>query len=79
MKKPALVYEINCPGCYSKHVGKTERRLDVRLSEHYNPDKSAFGNHLTNCEQAQHIINLRNLEIDSLLLFSLTTLTNLKM
>ena len=32
-----IVYEFTCPGCNSSYVGKTERNLATRLSEHSDP------------------------------------------
>ena len=29
-----VIYEITCPGCDKKYIGKTERRLETRLTEH---------------------------------------------
>jgi hypothetical protein len=44
------VYEVTCPGCSATYIGKTERRLQTRLTEHINPTKSAIGQHFHNYE-----------------------------
>ena len=56
-----LVYEFTCPGCSKAYIGKTERNLATRLSEHSDPSKSAISKHLTDCEHANFIVDLNNL------------------
>ena len=48
-----LVYEFTCPGCSMSYVGKTERNLATRLSEHLDHVKSAVLKHLINCDDAK--------------------------
>ena len=49
LSKSNVVYEVKCPGCSATYIGKTERCLQLRLSEHINPTKSAIGQHFHNC------------------------------
>ena len=42
-------------------MGKTERNLATRFSEHSDPLKSAISKHLTDCEHANFILDLNNL------------------
>ena len=49
---------MKCPGCSATYIGKTERCLQSRLSEHINPAKSAIGQHFHNCQHVQYIVNL---------------------
>ena len=58
LSKPNVVYEVKCPGCSATYIGKTERCLQSRLSEHINPTKSAIGQHFHNCQHVQYIVNL---------------------
>ena len=58
LSKCSVVYKVTCPGCSESYIGKTERCLKTRLSEHINPAKSAVGQHFHNCENLQHIVNL---------------------
>ena len=51
-----IVYEFTCPGCNSSYVGKTERNLATRLSEHSDPQKSSISKHLSKCEHAIYIL-----------------------
>lgn len=37
------VYQINCNDCSSVHVGRTDRELKVRLSEHRRLSKITVG------------------------------------
>ena len=56
-----VIYEITCPGCNNKYIGKTERCLQTRLSEHsYNINTSAVAQHLLNCPHAQYLANLNS-------------------
>ena len=44
-----VIYEITCPGCDKKYIGKTERRLETRLTEHCKHfDPSAVAQHFHN-------------------------------
>ena len=66
LSKSDVVYEISCPGCGSKYIGKTQRCLETRLNEHGTRiNKSVVADHFHNCEHAQHIIGLNNM-FDSL-------------
>ena len=50
-----------CPGCSHSYIGKTERSLETRLSEHayINSYKtSAITQHLLNCPDALYLANL---------------------
>ena len=58
LSKSNVVYEEKCPGCSATYIGKTERCLQSRLSEHINPTKSAIGQHFHNCQHVQYIVNL---------------------
>ena len=40
LSKSNVVYEVKCPGCSATYIGKTERFLQSRLSEHINPTAS---------------------------------------
>ena len=56
-----LVYEFTCPGCNGSYIGKTERNLATRLSEHSDPQKSSIAKHLSECEHANYILNLNHI------------------
>ena len=58
LSKSNVVYEVKCPRCSATYIGKTERCLQSRLSEHINPTKSAIGQHFHNCQHVQYIVNL---------------------
>ena len=45
----------------SSYVGKTERNLATRLSEHSDPQKSSISKHLLECEHANYILNLNHI------------------
>ena len=56
-----LVYEFTCPGCNSSYIGKTERNLATRLSEHSDPQKSSIAKHLWECEHTNYILSLNHI------------------
>ena len=43
------------------YIGKTERNLNTRLKEHLDRAKSAISKHLTDCDNANYLININNL------------------
>ena len=61
LSRSNLVYQFTCSGCSKAYIGKTERNLATRLSEHSDPLKSAIYKHLTDCEHANFITDLKNL------------------
>ena len=44
-----LVYQITCPRCNSRYIGKTDQYLKVRLQKHKCPSQPV-GKHLRNCD-----------------------------
>ena len=59
--KANVVYRFSCPGCGHSYMGKTERSLETRLSEHANINShktSAITQHLLNCPDALYLTNL---------------------
>ena len=59
--KANVVYRFSCPGCGHSYMGKTERSLETRLSEHANINSyktSAITQHLLNCPDALYLANL---------------------
>ena len=56
-----LVYEFICPGCNMSYIGKTERNLATRLSEHLDPLKYAVSKHLIDCDDANYLLDMNNL------------------
>ena len=61
LQRTNLIYEFTCPGCNESYIGKTERNLNTRLKEHFDPAKSAISKHLTDCDNANYLININNL------------------
>ena len=46
-----VIYEIKCPGCGGTYIGKTDRCLSVRLSEHSTRHDQPMFRHLSTCNQ----------------------------
>ena len=63
-----VVYKFVCPGCNSSYIGKTERTLSERTTEHaWSSNDSAIKFHLDSCDAFNDILCIHNM---SLLLFS---------
>ena len=57
-----VFYEITCPGCNKRYIGKTERYLDKRLLEHSSDfQNSAVAQHFSNCDHVNYLTNLNDL------------------
>ena len=48
-------------GRNSSYIGKTERTLSSRLSEHSGPFKSSISKHVSECENANFVLQLNRL------------------
>ena len=46
-----VIYEIDCPGCGGKYIGKTERCLSLRLTEHGTRNDQPMFRHLKECSK----------------------------
>ena len=44
-----IIYEITCPGCGERYVGKTDRCLNTRMIEHGTRIDQPMYRHLTSC------------------------------
>ena len=60
----SVVYEFTCPGCNNRYIGKTDRCLYTRTKEHAYHTESVIHQHLSTCEQFQHIKALLELYPD---------------
>ena len=71
-----VIYEITCPGCNKRYIGKTERCLGKRLLEHSSDfQNSAVAQHFSNCDHVNYLTNLSDLSYnlnDTCLLLSPT-------
>ena len=59
------MYQFECPGCKAKYIGKTDRCLELRLTEYPNFRTSAVCKHLCEFEHLHHIVNLFNISVYS--------------
>ncbi len=46
-----VIYEIQCPGCGEKYVGKTDRCISIRMNEHGSRIDQPMYRHLTHCTE----------------------------
>ena len=63
LMKANVVYCFSCPGCYKRYVGKTDRNLITRLSEHSSGkgEDSAIFSHLKHCSIFNDMTNFINI------------------
>ena len=52
-----IIYEIKCPGCGGTYIGKTDRCLSIRLSEHGTRDDQPMFRHLSSCDKFIDYLN----------------------
>ena len=63
LNRSNVVYEVKCPGCGCPYVGKTDRTMFERTSEHAWTDKtSTVREHIHQCEQFNHIFEMLQLD-----------------
>ena len=60
-QKANVMYIIQCPGCHSDYVGKTDRNLITRLSEHGKKEDQPMFQHFWSCEEFNCKLNLYSL------------------
>ena len=66
LNKSNVVYKISCPGCGSSYIGKTDRTLFERISEHAWTDKSSIvRQHLDECDEFNYILAISNINEDA--------------
>lgn len=56
--KANVIYEINCPGCGEKYVGKTDRCFKTRMLEHGRRADQPMHQHLKHCIEFHDVTNL---------------------
>ena len=56
-----VIYELSCPGCNTKYVGKTDRCFHTRKVEHAFDENSTARKHLNTCTGFQYIVELHDL------------------
>ena len=50
-QKSNVIYEIQCPGCGEKYIGKTDRCVKIRMDEHGTRIDQPMYRHLTACSE----------------------------
>ena len=61
MLKANVICIIQCPGCHNDYVGKTDRNLTTRLSEHGKKENQPMFQHFQSCEEFNYKLNLYSL------------------
>ena len=49
LQKSNVIYRLKCPGCQQTYIGKTERCLKTRLTEHGSQSNQPMYQHLARC------------------------------
>ena len=63
LNRSNVVYQVSCPGCGAEYIGKTDRTLFERTSEHAWTDKaSCVREHIHECEQFNHIFDILTID-----------------
>ena len=57
-QKAKVIYIIQCPGCQNDYVGKTDRNLITRLSQHGEKEDQLMFHHFRSCEKFNYKLNL---------------------
>ena len=57
-QKANVIYIIQCPGCDNDYVGKTDRNLVTRLSEHGKKEDQPMFQDFRSCEEFKYKLNL---------------------
>ena len=60
-QKSSVIYQITCPGCLKRYVGKTDRCFHIRMSEHGRKPDQPMHRHLKNCRDFQELGQLYSL------------------
>ncbi|XP_066914554.1 uncharacterized protein [Clytia hemisphaerica] len=59
--KAKIIYEIVCPGCGERYVGKTDRCFKTRMIEHGKRVDQPMNHHLNNCSSFHDLTDMYNL------------------
>lgn len=57
-QRSAVIYQITCPGCGEKYIGKTDRCLILRMTEQGSKFDQPMYRHLSNCTQFKDYVTL---------------------
>ena len=57
-QRSEVIYEITCPGCGGKYIGKTDRCLIIRMIEQGSKDDQPMYRHLGNCAEFKDYVSL---------------------
>ena len=65
-QRAQVIYEITCPGCGGKYIGKTDRCISIRMTEQGSRTDQPMHRHLSTCEKFKDLIILFALpDVDS--------------
>ena len=63
-QRSSVIYQISCPGCLKRYVGKTDRCFHIRMNEHGRKPDQSMHRHLRNCSYFQELGQLYSLPCD---------------
>ena len=63
IQKANIVYDIQCPACKQRYIGKTDQCFANRLDEHGSRHDQPMFQHLVNCPQFLEELSIHNLPI----------------
>ena len=54
-QRSSVIYQITCPGCLKRYVGKTDRCFHIRMNEHGRKPDQTMHRHLKNYSYFQEL------------------------
>ena len=60
-QKANVIYIIQCLGCHNDYVGKMDKNLITRLSEHEKKEDQPMFQHFQSCEEINYKLNFYSL------------------
>ena len=54
---------LNCPVCYNKYIGKTDRNIITRMDKHRTEPEQPMYQHYKNCAQFAEYLNFMHFMI----------------
>ena len=64
-QRSSVIYQITCPGCLKRYVGKTGRCFHTRINEHGRKPDQSMHRHLKNYSYFQELVPLYSLPCDN--------------
>ena len=57
-----VIYELTCPGCAGKYVGKTDACIESRITQHCTKSDQPMHQHFSKCNEFKEMYKFLNIE-----------------